>query len=145
MDEYGSFSIKHRSSEAEEQKYFVFLKILKDLEHIQDSDWLKCLLKRFYETKVTKRKYEFKTGETACRKNRPKGLGRKIRNIEVETYVLRNLVGQASKLEIPNRKSCVFWAKKWIEQFGKSKYEEFKASKGWASKFIKRNLVQIHQ
>ena len=43
----------------------------------------------------------------------------------------------------PSRKSSLFLAGQWKEQFGYDNYQNFKVSKGWCDKFMKRNKVQL--
>ena len=144
LDQHGSFSVKHRASTDEEHKYFMFFKIPEQLKMIADVNTLKSNLRSLYVKPVTKRQYTYrqqnncKGGKFKCR-----NAGRKVRNIEVENYVLRNMQEQSIALKYPDRKSCVFWAEKWMRESGKSKYEEFKASKGWCDKFLKRNQAKI--
>jgi hypothetical protein len=77
------------------------------------------------------------------KKDRKAGAGRKVRNIELENYVVSNLEDGFKAGKYPTRKSTIMLAKLWKKLYGTAKYDNFKVSKGWCDKFMKRNKVQL--
>jgi hypothetical protein len=143
LDEYGSISIKHWASAAEEKKNFVFTKVPKTLRDITDLRTLRPILARLY-VKSDRNKKPYKPRKKySLKKERNPGAGRKVRNIALEKYILSNLEAGIMAGRYPNRKSSIFLAKQWKVRFGSDKYDGFKVSKGWCDKFMKRNKVQL--
>jgi hypothetical protein len=59
MDEYGSISVKHWASAAEERKNFVFTKVPKTLRDITDLNTLRPILASLYfKSDKTKKEYK---------------------------------------------------------------------------------------
>jgi hypothetical protein len=121
----------------------VFTKVPRSLRDIKDPRTLQPILKSLY-VKICKGKKEYKPRKKySLKKDRKQGAGRKVRNIELEDYILSNLEAGIREGRFPSRKSSIFLAKQWKICFGSEKYDSFKVSKGWCDKFMRRNKVQL--
>jgi hypothetical protein len=91
IDEYGSLSVKYWASAAEERKNIVFTKVPKTLRDITDIRTLRPILTSLY-VKIGRIMKEYKPRKKySLKKERTPGAGRKVRNIELENYILSNL------------------------------------------------------
>jgi hypothetical protein len=143
LDEYGSIAVKFRASVHEEHKHIVFMKIPKTFQKNNDAASLLPILKSLYVRKERVKRAYIPKLNPLIKKERKAGAERKVRNAELENFVVASLGSGVERGHYPNRRASFYYAKKWVIDTSTSSCENFRVSKGWCDKFMKRNNVQL--
>lgn len=89
----------------EERKQIVFVKIPKTLQKINDAASLLPILKSLYVRKEKVKRAYIPKLNRLIKKDRKAGAGRKVRNAELENYVVASLGSGVERGDYPNRRA----------------------------------------
>lgn len=145
LDEFGNLHLKYWANTNEEKKNFKFIKIPKSFltkKNNFTSTSMRATLEilyRRYKKPKDKKKYRPRE-KTKPKEDRKPGAGRKVRSDDLERFIQCNLKINFDESKIkPERQDCLKYARQWKYNDSSIKFGNFKASKGWLDKFIKRN------
>jgi hypothetical protein len=109
----------------EERKQIVFLKVPKTLQKINDTASLLQILKSLYVRKERVKRAYIQKLNPLIKKDRKAGAGRKVRNAELENYVIASLGSGVERGDYPNRRASLYYANMWVRDASNSTCETF--------------------